>query len=94
MKDKVFSPLKEIADADKIHTIEDEILGRVQYTPLTVADMFAVNSMKDQKAKTREILFRLLCRANPMLKREDLDKLPMTTTARLLKILVPVEATK
>ena len=94
MKDKegeVFNPLKAIEDAGKIHTLKDKILGKVRYTPLSNEDMWAVTSIEDQKAKTTEILFRLLSKANPLLKKEDLSKLPMTTSARLLTILLPNE---
>lgn len=87
-KAEIFDPVQVIKDAQEIHYLKDPKLGVIRYTPLTNEDLFALNKIPDKQARTREIIFRLLHKASPDLKVQDVDKMPMATTTRLLDLLV------
>jgi hypothetical protein len=87
-KAEIFDPVQIIKDAGEIHILKDPKLGVIRYTPLTNKDLFAINKIQDKEARTREIIFRLLHKASPELKVQDVDEMPMAITTRLLELLV------
>jgi hypothetical protein len=86
---KKFDPKDIMKKAAKVRTVMDSVLGEIKYTLLTTGDLFEINKIEDKEGRARAILFRLLRKAYPELKEEDIDEFPMEVTTRLLELLMP-----
>jgi hypothetical protein len=88
---KKFDPKDILAKASKVRKVRDPVLGEIKYTVLTTGDLFEVNRIEDKEGKARAILFRMLRKAYPELKEDDINEFPMDVTTRLLQVLMSGE---
>jgi hypothetical protein len=84
---KKFDPKEIIRKASELRTVFDSQLGEIKYTVLTTGDLFDLNKIENKDARARAMLFKLLHKAYPELKEEDIDRFPMDVATRLLNLL-------
>ena len=84
-KVKRFNPKQVLGK--KIHTVNDEVLGEVQFGDLTIGDAFEINKMQGDQEKGLTILYLMLKKAEPSLTWNEMKEMPFDIANRLLDII-------
>ncbi|MCD6466236.1 hypothetical protein J7L27_07730 [Candidatus Bathyarchaeota archaeon] len=76
-----------LSSSTQIKTVPVEGLGAIKYGRLTVEDILAINSIKDQTERSIEAITRMLRKADPEVTAEKIKALPADLFAKIVTAL-------
>lgn len=85
-KGKLFDPRELLLEAKAMHQKYHKKLGLVNYSVLTFDDMLGLRKIEDEDERSKTMLWMMLNKAYPDLRREDVGKFPGTKVAELLTL--------
>ena len=88
---KKFDPLVIVKEATKLHRIVDKQEGEILYYPVCLEDLDDISHATTETERTQILLFKLLGKAYPKLKLEDIKKMPVMKAAYILEAIGKVE---
>jgi hypothetical protein len=84
---KQFDPSQVLADAAKIHVVNDAELGEVKYGKLTRPEVEALAKLQNPKDRAFKMIFAMLHKGYPDMTEEQFNKFPFETVVRLSEAL-------
>ena len=85
---KQFDPKSLVTKSNEIRKVYHPELGEIKYTVLTARDLFEINKVEDKDARARTIVSRMLKKANPDLKEEEINEWPQDDFTKVLETLM------
>lgn len=86
-KGKLFDPRELLLEAKAMHQKYHKKLGLVNYHVLSVDEMFSLNKIEDKGESSKTMIWLMLNKAYPDLKKEDIGKFPGVKVAQLLTLI-------
>ena len=90
-KGKLFNPRDLLLEAKAMHQKYHKKLGLVNYSVLTFDDMLSLGKIEDKDERSKTMLWMMLCKAYPDLRKEDVGMFPGTKVAELLTLVTKDE---
>lgn len=90
-KGKLFNPRELLLEAKAMHQKYHKKLGLVNYSVLTFDDMLSLGKVEDKDERSKTMLWMMLNKAYPDLRKEDVGKFPGTKVAELLTLVTKDE---
>ena len=90
-KGKLFDPRQLLLEAKAMHQKYHKKLGLVNYSVLTFDDMLSLGKIEDKDERSKTMLWMMLCKAYPDLRKEDVGMFPGTKVAELLTLITKDE---
>jgi hypothetical protein len=84
---KLFNPADLLVDAKTIRQKAIPGLGLVNYSELSFDEVLSVSAIEDKKEQSKTILWMMLRKAYPDVKREDIGRYPSGKVVKLLDLL-------
>ncbi len=85
---RMFDPKVLFERAQKLHVVDDPVLGLVKYGELTFDDSFELDSIKDATERTYAVVYRMLKKAYPDVTLEMVKKMPLFEANALMDVLL------
>lgn len=85
-KGKLFDPRKLLLEAKVMRQKYHKRLGLVNYSVLSFDDMLNLGKVEDKDERSKTMLWMMLNKAYPDLRKEDVGKFPGTKVAELLAL--------
>ena len=76
-----------LSNSTQIKEVSVEGIGLIRYGRLTVEDVIAVNSIKDEVERSIEVITRMLRKADPEVTKEKIKALSADVFAKIIKAL-------
>jgi len=76
-----------LSSSQQLKEVAVEGIGLIKYGRLTVEDVLAVNSIKNDVERSIETVTRMLQKADPSITAEDIKKLPADVFAKIVNAL-------
>ena len=86
-KGRIFDPMKLVARADKITTVDHPVLGELKFGELQFEDAFEINEAKTDLEKTEISAWLMMRKAYPDLPKDFLKRMPLIEGAALIDFL-------
>lgn len=90
-KGKLFDPRELLLEAKTMHQKYHKRLGLVNYNVLTLDELFGLGKIEDKNESSKTMLWMMLNKAYPDLKKEDVGKFPGVKVAELLSLITKDE---
>jgi len=90
-KGKLFNPRDLLLEAKAIRQKYHKKLGLVNYCVLSFDEIIGVTKIEDKNEASKTMLWMMLCKPYPDLRKEDVGKFPGTKVAELLTLLTKDE---
>jgi len=86
-KGKLFDPRDLLHEAKSMHQKYHKRLGLVNYNVLSFDELMGLSAITNKSESSKTMLWMMLNRAYPDLRKEDIGKFPGTKVAELLRLL-------
>jgi len=83
---KKFDPRQLLADAHKIITVQDPVLGEVKFGGLSIIEAFEINKTEDADERGLKVVYFMLQKAYPDLTWQDIKAFPFEKANRLFDV--------
>lgn len=90
-KGKLFNPRDLLVEAKAIRQKYHKRLGLVNYSVLSFDEMLGLGKVEDKDERSKTMVWLMLCKAYPDLKKEDIGRFPGSKVADLLTLMTEGE---